>query len=96
MFDPHAGKDHHDIEGMTGLVVTSTPSHGGSATSDAAAMIDIDLVDVISGCMENQADADQLAAGLLEMEDELKALTDDTSFLQFPCESWLSVCTPHN
>jgi hypothetical protein len=38
--------------------------------------------------MESQADADQLAAGLLEMENELKALTDDdSSFLQFPCES---------
>lgn len=83
--DPHAGTDHHAIEHMTGLAaITST---GGSCTSDEA-LADVDLVDVLSGCMENQADVDQLAAGLLEMENELKALTDDeASFLQFPCEN---------
>ena len=84
--DSHAGTDHHDFEDMTSLAITSTPAQVGSFTSDAA-LADVDLVDVLCGCLENQADADQLAAGLLEMEDELKALTDDTSFLQFPCES---------
>lgn len=78
--------DHHDFQDMTQLVVTSTPSHGGSTISDAA-FNDTDLVDALSGCMENQTDADQLVAGLLETEDELKALMDDTSFLQFPCKN---------
>ena len=80
--------DHHDVETFNGLAVTSTPSQGHSS-SDASA--DIDLLDVLSGCMEDQADVDQLTAGLLEMEDELKALVNDTSFLQFPCEI-LSQC----
>ena len=86
----HVQIDHCDAEDATGLCITSTPAQPGgrSCTSNDAAMADVDLVDVLSGCMENQADADQLVAGLLEMEDELKALTDDdaSSFLQFPCE----------
>lgn len=85
--DPYVGTDHCAIEDVTGLAAITSTLAGGSCTSDAA-LADVDLVDVLSGCMENKADADQLAAGLLEMENELKALTDDeTSFLQFPCES---------
>ena len=85
--DPYAGTDQRAIEDLTGLATITSTLAGSSCTSDAA-LADVDLVDVLSGCMENKADADQLAAGLLEMENELKALTDDeTSFLQFPCES---------
>ena len=68
--------------------MTSTPIQSdcdsGAANTDIFA--DVDLLDVFSGCVESQDDVDQLSAGLLEMEDEMKAWTDETSFLYFPCK----------
>lgn len=44
----------------------------------------LDLLEVLGGCMENQDDVQELVADLMETENELKSMTDDTSFLQFP------------
>lgn len=47
----------------------------------------LDLLDVLSGCIESQEDAQELAAGLTEMEDELKAMSGPASFLHFPSKT---------
>ena len=51
-----------------------------------ATLGDIDMIDLLSGCMENQEDIQELVEGLMEMDDELQAMLEDDSFLQFPCK----------
>ena len=47
---------------------------------------DLDMVEILSGCMDGQDDVKELAEGLMEMNDELLAMIEDDSFLQFPCK----------
>ena len=70
-------------------MLNQIPSHGFSTPADTVSgsgvpVSDPDLLEELSGCMENPHDIQQLAAGLMEMENELACLMDDTSFLQFP------------
>ena len=62
---------------------TSSSIHEGG---ENALVIDdsVDLFDIIGGCMDDQDEVQELARCLTEMEDELKAVTEDTSFLHFP------------
>lgn len=53
----------------------------------------LDLLEVLGGCMENQDDVQELVAGLMETENELKSMTDDTSFLQFPSKNLFKECS---
>ena len=47
----------------------------------------MDLFDIIGSCMDDQDEVQELARCLTEMEDELKAVTEDASFLHFPSKN---------
>ena len=65
----------------------SEPSNRQATTvlGDTDAILgDVDMIELLSGCMESQEDIQELVEGLTEMDDELQAMIEDDSFLQFP------------
>ena len=61
-----------------------------SVAASSLPYVSPDLVEELSWCMDNPHEIQELATGLMEMENELKCMMDDTSFLQFPSKDKFS------